>query len=175
MQSIAAPLDPPFELPVQAELNKLRSAIAYTSKGNIEIELYPDIAPWHVANLKYLADKGFYKDLKFHLYEPGYFIQTGDPTGKGLGGPGYFLPPEFNREKHKIGSVGMARANDFDNPERRSHGSQFYIILGDAPHMDGQYTIFGRVIKGLDIARSLKLGDDLIDFRVFVRPSGTAR
>lgn len=168
--SFASPLqEPPFELPAPQEVNKLRSAIIYTDLGEIHLELFPKDAPWHVTNLKYLADKGFYKNVSFHIYEPGYLVQGGDQTGTGRGGARYSLPAEFNQILHKEGTVGMARVQGIANPERRSHGSQFYIILGRAPHMDGLYTAFGRVTKGMDIVHQLRRGDVIRDLRVFVR------
>ena len=171
LQQLAwADSEPPFLLPKPSELAKLRSAIIYTSKGDMYFELYPGDAPWHVANFKYLADKGFYKGLKFDLYYPGYVIQGGSPNGKMSGGPGYELPPEFNKHLNETGSLGMARKPDYVNPERRSNGSQFHILLGDAPHMDGSYTVFGKMIKGSTVLKNLNKGDVIKDVRVFVKP-----
>ncbi|MBN8549934.1 MAG: peptidylprolyl isomerase [Deltaproteobacteria bacterium] len=162
--------EPPFALPKQEELSKLRSAIIYTSRGDLYFELYPEDAPWHVANFKYLADKGYYKGLKFYLYYPGYIIQGGSPNGKASGGPGYELPPEFTKRLNEIGSLGMARKPDYINPERRSNGSQFHILLGDAPQMDGSYTVFGKLIKGGAVLKNLRKDDTIKDIKVFVRP-----
>ena len=160
----------PFVLPPKSELNKLKRAIVYTVKGNIHIELFPEEAPWHVANLKYLADKGFYKNNKFHLHYDNYIIQGGDPRGDGMGGPGYSLPAEYTQRLHDTGTVGMARIPDSVNPERRSNGSQFHILLRPAPRMNGNYTIIGRVIHGMDIARSIRKEDRILDLVVYVRP-----
>lgn len=162
--------EPPFLLPKRSEINKLRSAIIYTSKGDLYFELFPEDAPWHVTNFKYLADKGFYKGLKFDLFYPGYVIQGGSPNGKVSGGPGYELPPEFNKHLNELGSLGMARKPDYVNPERRSNGSQFHILLGDAPHMDGSYTVFGKMLKGSAVLKKLTKGDEIKDVKVFVRP-----
>ena len=171
--------DPPFELPPKAEVLKIRSAILETSDGKIFIELFPEEAPWHVANFKYLADKGFYSGLSFFIYKPDYLIQSGDPQETGKGGPGYDLPAEFSPRHHVLGTLGMARKPDVDaksgrraNPERRSNGSQFYILLGDAPHMDGQYTIFGKVIGGIEVLNRLRPGDKIIKLTVFIREGG---
>ena len=169
--AIAEP-EAPFELPKASELAKLRSAIIYTEKGDLFFELFPEEAPWHVANFKYLADKEFYKGLSFHLYYPGYVIQGGSPDGKPASGPGYELPPEFSKLPNEFGSLGMARKPDYVNPERRSNGSQFHILLSDAPHMDGSYTVFGKLVKGADILKKLEKGDRIKDIKVFVRPSG---
>ena len=168
-RALSAAGNPPFNLPPQAELNKIRSAILVTSKGKILIELFPKVAPWHVANLKYLADKGFYKNIPFHLFMEHYIIQGGDPTNTGNGGPGYYLPPEFSQLEHKVGTVGMSRRPDEINPERLSNGSQFHILLSDAPHMNQKYTIIGRVADGMDVVERLRKGDVIKDLRVFVR------
>lgn len=170
---------PPFSMPERGDVLKIRSAILETSKGKLFIELFPEEAPWHVANFKYLADKGFYKNLSFHLYQPEYLIQGGDPKGNGKGGPGYTLPAEFSQRHHTLGTLGMARVPNTDpktgrpaNPQRRSHGSQFHLLLGDAPHMDGQYTVFGKVIGGIDALERLRAGDKIIKLTVFIREGG---
>lgn len=163
--------EPPFVLPQKSDLLKFKSAIIYTDKGEIEFDLFPEDAPWHVANFKYLADKGFYKRLLFHLHINNYIIQGGDPSGKGNGNPGYSLQGEFNQHKHEAGTLGMARLPDAVNAERRSNGSQFYITLGRAPHMDGLYTVFGEVKnnKSMQILDSLRQGDRIRDIKVFIR------
>ena len=163
---------PPFSLPARADLFKIRSAIISTSRGNLAFELFPEEAPWHVANFKYLADTHFYRGLRFHLFYPNYIIQGGAPRGRPNEGPGYTLPPEFNTHKHEFGALGMARAYDFLNPGRRSNGSQFYIVLGDASNMDGSYTVFGRLVSGDAVLKSLKNGDTILDVKVFVAQTG---
>ena len=129
-----------------------------TSMGDMTIELYPKDAPKHCANFKKLVKEGFYDGTAFHRVIPGFMIQGGDPNSKdddksndGLGGPGYTIPAEI-KLKHELGSVAAARMGDQVNPKRESSGSQFYIVVGDASHLDGQYTVFGKVIKGEDIA-----------------------
>jgi len=171
--------EPPFELPARTELLKLRSAAIETSRGTLFFELLPEEAPWHVANFKYLADKKFYDGLRFHLYESGYLIQGGDPKGNGFGGPGYSLPPEFSSRNHKFGTLGMARKPDaynrkkqLVNPERRSSGSQFHILLGDAPHMDGRYTVFGKLVGGAPALNQLRANDTIRKVTVYVREGG---
>jgi peptidyl-prolyl cis-trans isomerase B (cyclophilin B) len=171
--------EPPFTLPPRVELLKLRSAIIETSRGSLYFELLPEEAPWHVANFKYLADKKFYQGLQFHLFEPGYLIQGGDPKGTGHGGPGYSLQPEFSPRNHKFGTLGMARKPDaynrkkqLVNPERRSNGSQFHILLSDAPHMDGRYTIFGKLVGGSSVLSELRRSDTIKNVTVFVRQGG---
>ena len=163
--------DPPYELPPAEELNKIRSAVIFTNKGNLYIRLYPEDAPWHVANFKYLADKGFYRNIRFHIHEPGYIIQGGAPGKKANSGPGYTIPPEFNQHTHQPGALSMVRKpNDLDlEHSRRSHGSQFRVLLRAAPQMDGQFSVFGKVIKGIKVARNLKKGDLIKNIIVFVK------
>jgi cyclophilin family peptidyl-prolyl cis-trans isomerase len=168
--AIAAPeQDPPFSMPDINELSKISSAIITTSRGELVFDLFPVQSPMHVANFKYLADKGFYNGSKFHLFMPDYIIQGGDPSGTGKGGPGYSIPPEFNQLRHQFGSLGMARRSDAKNTERRSNGSQFHILLRSAPHMDGQYVIFGQLIKGRAVLESLRKEDVIEKVAVYVR------
>lgn len=163
--------DPPFKLPNSKELNRLQKAVIMTSKGDLLVQLYPQKAPWHVANLKYLADQGFYEGLEFHIYEPNYLIQTGAPGKSIASGPGYSLPPEFSDLTHSLGSLSMVRKpNDLDlTHNRRSHGSQFRLMLGSARHMDGTHTIFGKVIEGIEVLEKLRKGDHVKKITVFVR------
>jgi len=134
-----------------------------TKHGDILIELYADTAPNTVANFKALAGKGFYDGLSFHRVIAGFMAQGGDPEGTGTGGPGYKVKAEFNERKHVRGTVAMARSASPD-----SAGSQFYICFGPQPHLDGQYTIFGQVIEGIDIVDQIKQGD--VMEKVFVLP-----
>lgn len=168
---LAADSEPPFKLPSKEEIVRLRSAIIYTNKGKLIVHLYPDQAPWHVANFKYLADKDFYKGLKFHIYEPNYVIQTGAPGRRVNSGPGYELPPEFSDLKHEPGILSMVRKpSDLDlQHTRRSHGSQFRILLRKAKTMDGRHTIFGKVVEGLDVLKRLRKNDIVKDVVVFVK------
>lgn len=117
----------------------------------IEIELYPEIAPNTVNNFVALVQDGFYNGIIFHRVIPGFMIQGGDPQGVGIGGPGYSIKGEFaingfkNELKHTRGVISMARAMDPD-----SAGSQFFLMHRDAPHLDGQYAAFGKVISGIE-------------------------
>lgn len=121
------------------------------SGNEIVIELYPEIAPNTVRNFLYLAGTGFYEGTIFHRVIPGFMIQGGDPQGTGMGGPGYSIRGEFtangfrNDLKHTRGVVSMARTQD-----PNSAGSQFFIMVADAPHLDGSYAAFGRVIRGME-------------------------
>ena len=125
--------------------------ITMDSGKTIRLELYPEIAPVTVENFLDLVTKGFYNGLTFHRIIPGFMIQGGDPSGNGTGGPGYKIKGEFrsngvkNDLKHERGVISMARAFD-----PNSAGSQFFIMHEDAPHLDGEYAAFGKVIEGLD-------------------------
>ena len=118
---------------------------------HIIIELYPDIAPITVENFKKLVSEGFYDGLIFHRVIPGFMIQGGDPTGTGMGGPGWQIKGEFaangvkNDLKHTRGVISMARSMD-----PNSAGSQFFIMHENAPHLDGQYAAFGKVVSGIE-------------------------
>jgi len=129
-------------------------AVIETSFGNIEFELLEDVAPGHVQNFKDLANSDFYNGTIFHRVIPGFMVQGGDPNTKsddrsshGMGGPGHTIKAEFNDEPHIRGIVSMARSQDPD-----SAGSQFFVVVKDSDVLDGQYTVFGRVISGMDVA-----------------------
>jgi peptidylprolyl isomerase len=123
--------------------------------GRVVIELLPDIAPKTVARMKELARKGFFDGIVFHRVIEGFVAQTGDPTGTGTGGSGKTLSAEFSKEHHTRGAVSMARTDDPDSAD-----SQFFICLTDLPYLDGQYTIWGRVVSGMDFVDRIKRGDD---------------
>ena len=125
-----------------------------TPKGDIVFELLPDVAPITVSNFVYLTEGGFYDGLNFHRREENFVIQGGDPLGNGMGGPGYSIPAEFNDLKHERGMVAMARSQD-----PNSAGSQFYITLGPAYFLDNNYTVFGRVLSGMEVVDQIKVGD----------------
>lgn len=131
-------------------------AIIETEKGRIVIELFPEVAPKTVANFIKLAEQGFYNGLTWHRVVPGFVIQGGDPLGNGTGGPGYTIEAEFNNKKHIKGTVAMARASD-----PNSAGSQFYITLAPQPHLDGNYTVFGQTVEGLDVPEKIVQGDHM--------------
>ncbi|MGI6212852.1 MAG: peptidylprolyl isomerase [Anaerovoracaceae bacterium] len=127
-------------------------------------ELYEDIAPITVQNFEKLANDGFYDGLTFHRVIPGFMIQGGDPQGNGTGGPGYTIKGEFrsngvqNDLKHETGVLSMARAMD-----PNSAGSQFFIMVADAPHLDGDYAAFGKITEGIEAA--LAIAEAPRDFR----------
>jgi peptidyl-prolyl cis-trans isomerase B (cyclophilin B) len=137
---------------------KTRATILVSSKeaplGEIVIRFFPDVAPGHVQNFVRLSKEGFYNGTTFHRVIPGFMIQGGDPNSRnpdrtthGTGGPGYKLKAEFNSKPHKRGIVSMARANDPD-----SAGSQFFICVAEATFLDWQYTVFGEVVSGMEVA-----------------------
>jgi cyclophilin family peptidyl-prolyl cis-trans isomerase len=122
------------------------TATMETSLGTITLELDPKSAPGHVNSFVFLAREGFYDGVIFHRVIPGFMIQGGDPTGTGTGGPGYKLKAEFNKTKHTRGVLSAARSSD-----PNSAGSQFFIMHDDSPHLDGQYTAFGKVTSGIEV------------------------
>jgi peptidyl-prolyl cis-trans isomerase B (cyclophilin B) len=134
---------------------KVPKAIIKTKFGEMEIAFFPDKAPKHVENFITLAKSGFYNGTIFHRVIPGFMIQGGDPNTKdpkkpetyGMGGPGHHVNAEFNDTPHRRGVLSMARTND-----PNSAGSQFFIVVKDSNFLDGQYTVFGEVVKGMEVA-----------------------
>lgn len=146
----------------QPAAGKRLYAVVETNKGKIVFELYPHKAPKTVASFVSLAGQSFYNGIKWHRVEPGFVIQGGDPLSKdddpkndGLGGPGYNVEAEFNDVPHIPGTVAMARAKNDPN----SAGSQFYICLDSQPTLDGNYTVFGQVVEGMDVVEQIQVGD----------------
>lgn len=133
-------------------------AVIKTSEGEMVLEFWPDVAPGHVENFKKLAKQGFYDGTCFHRVIKGFMIQGGDPNTKdesqknswGMGGPGYQIKAEFNNKPHVRGVLSMARSQD-----PNSAGSQFFICHGDPRFLDGQYTAFGKLIKGDDVLEKI--------------------
>jgi cyclophilin family peptidyl-prolyl cis-trans isomerase len=138
---------PPFSI----DPTRQYTATLHTQKGDILIQLYPDKAPLAVNSFVFLARKGWFDSVTFHRVIPGYLAQTGDPSGTGQGGPGYFFKDEINVSLlyDKPGVVGMANTGPDTN------GSQFFITYAPAPNLDGSYTIFGQVVKGMDVVEKL--------------------
>jgi peptidylprolyl isomerase len=121
--------------------------------GRVVIEMRPDLAPQHCAQIKELVRKGFYDGIVFHRVIDGFMAQTGCPRGTGTGGSGKNIRSEFSREKHVRGVCSMARAQD-----PHSADSQFFIMLADYPSLDGQYSIWGRVVAGMEYVDAIKKG-----------------
>lgn len=137
-------------------------AIIDTEHGTIVVELYPAVAPKTVANFETLVNKGFYNGLTWHRVVPDFVVQGGDPDGTGTGGPGYTVPGEISKTEHHLrGTLATARTGDEVNPNRDSSGSQFYICLAPQPSLDNGYTIFGGVIKGMDVVDQIQKGDHM--------------
>lgn len=134
----------------------MQAIITMESGDKITLELYPHVAPITVENFKTLCDEGFYDGLTFHRIIAGFMIQGGDPKGNGTGGPGHTIKGEFkangvdNPIKHERGVISMARSMAYD-----SAGSQFFIMHEEAPHLDGQYAAFGKVIEGIEVVDTI--------------------
>ena len=133
---------------------KQTAVITLGTGKQIKIEFFPEDAPKTVENFVTLAKKGFYDGLNFHRVVPDFVVQGGCPKGDGTGGPGYQVKAEFNKNKHVRGSVAMARSQHPD-----SAGSQFYITYGATPHLDNNYTVFGKVVSGMEEVDRIKQGD----------------
>ena len=145
---------------ITIDTGKTYRAIIQTDKGDIVLSLDAAASPEHVNNFIFLSKQGFYDGLTFHRVEPGFVIQGGDPLGAGNGGPGYTVPSEF-KLTHGEGALAMARLPDQVNPDRESSGSQFYITLAPTPFLDGQYSVFGQVEEGMDVVKSIGVGDTI--------------
>lgn len=125
-----------------------------TTMGKIVLELYPDLAPGHCKNIIALAKIGYYDGIAFHRVIKGFVIQGGCPIGNGSGGPGYTIKAEFNKVKHEPGVLSMARTSD-----PNSGGSQFFLCLGRVPHLDNQYTVFGKTANDESLKVVLSIGE----------------
>ena len=124
------------------------------AQGRVVVAMRPDLAPAHCAQIKALVRRGFYDGLAFHRVSPGFMAQTGDPLGNGTGGSGNRLRAEFSAAKHVRGTLSMARAADPNSAD-----SQFFIMFAPAPHLDGQYTVWGEVVSGMEFVDAIKQGD----------------
>jgi peptidylprolyl isomerase len=122
--------------------------------GRVTIRLRPDLAPNHVARVKELMAEGYYDGLKFHRVIPGFMAQTGCPDGTGMGGSGQNLKAEFTDAPFQRGTIGAARARSPDSAD-----SQFFICFDDAPHLDGQYTVWGEVTEGMELVDQIAKGE----------------
>lgn len=157
-------------MPLHVSDTKLQGdekVVITTPKGVIELTLMPDKAPNTVASFVELVQKGFYDGLKFHRVVPSFVVQGGDPLSRtddpktGTGNPGWHLKAEFSDAKHLEGTLAMARSKDPD-----SAGSQFYITLAPQPSLDGDYTVFGTVVKGMDVVRGIQSGDVITSIKI---------
>jgi len=128
---------------------KTYTATMHTDQGDITIDLFAADAPATVNNFVFLAKQGFYDGVGFHRVIAGFMAQGGDPTGSGMGGPGYRFQDEINKNKHEEGSLSMANAGPNTN------GSQFFICYGPQPHLDARHTVFGKIRSGMDVVRAI--------------------
>ena len=136
-----------------AAMDKENTLYIDLKDGRVVIEMRPDLAPNHVKQIKKLAREGKYDGVPFHRVIEGFMAQTGDPTGTGSGGMGETLKSEFSKEPHVRGSVSMARTND-----PNSARSQFFIVFKDSNFLDGQYTVWGKVVSGMEFVDKIKRG-----------------
>jgi peptidylprolyl isomerase len=136
-----------------AAMDKENTLYIDLKDGRVVIEMRPDLAPNHVAQIKKLAREGKYDGVVFHRVIEGFMAQTGDPTGTGSGGMGETLKAEFSKEPHSRGTVSMARTND-----PNSARSQFFIVFKDSNFLDGQYTVWGKVVSGMEHVDKIKRG-----------------
>lgn len=160
-----------FNEPVQAisfKQGKTYTAVIHTSKGDITCELNYQKAPLSVTNFIQLAQGGFYNGLVFHRVVPNFVVQGGDPQGTGTGGPGYTIPAEISLP-HEQGALAWARLPDQVNPQKRSSGSQFYITLEKVPYLDGEYSVFGRTISGMDVVKKIQQGDKINSIEIIIK------
>ncbi len=142
---------------MQIETDKTLKVKIETNQGNIDLEIYPQHAPKTVNNFIFLAGEGFYDGVVFHRVISNFMIQGGDPTGTGSGGPGYKFEDEVkdNPLKHEQGVISMANAGPNTN------GSQFFITHSPQPHLNGNHTVFGKVVKGQDVVDAIQQGDKI--------------
>lgn len=156
------------ERQIKAAIDKYKenpTATISTSKGDIEVELFFDVAPMTVLNFIELANSGFYNGLSFHRVVPNFVVQGGDPRGDGWGGPDWYIRCEYSNERYKRGTLGVATSG------KDTGGSQFFITLSPQPHLDSRYTVFGEVLKGMEIADLIVKGDVINKVTIFERKS----
>ncbi len=144
----------PPEMSIDAK--KKYTATMKTQRGDLVLELFAADVPQTVNNFVFLAREGFYDDTVFHRVIDGFVVQGGDPTGTGMGGPGYRFADEFCEKKHGTGTLSMANAGPNTN------GSQFFITYEPQPHLDGRHAVFGQLTNGMDVMQQIKQGDKLI-------------
>ena len=156
--------DKQWKTPPEMQIDPEKTYLAKmeTSKGLIELELYPEHAPKTVNNFVFLAREGYYDGIKFHRVINNFVIQGGDPTGTGAGGPGYKFEDEFqgNPLKHDTKVISMANAGPNTN------GSQFFITHSPQSHLDGKHTVFGKVVSGDDVVDSIRQGDEMVKVEI---------
>jgi len=142
--------------PMTIDKTKQYTATIETGKGTLELELFGSDVPLTVNNFVFLAREGFYDNTIFHRVIPDFMAQAGDPTGTGTGSPGYRFADEFTGHTHVAGALSMA------NSGPNTNGSQFFITYTPQPHLNGKHSVFGRLVKGMEVLESLKNGDSLL-------------
>lgn len=151
-----------FDLTTDAEgLSKAIATLTLDKGGVMKFRFFSNDAPNTVKRITQLISEGFYNGIVFHRVVPGFVVQAGDPTGTGAGGSGVKLKAEFNSHKHVPGILSMARTADPNSAD-----SQFFIMLGTHPHLDNQYTVFGKAVEGIDLIPSIKQGDKIKSFTI---------
>ncbi len=151
-----------YDLTADAEgLSKAVATMTLEKGGVLKFRFFSNDAPNTVKRMTQLISEGFYNGILFHRVVPGFVVQAGDPTGTGAGGSGVKLKAEFNSHKHVPGILSMARTADPNSAD-----SQFFIMLGTHPHLDNQYTVFGKAIEGLDLIQTIKQGDKIKSFTI---------
>ncbi len=146
--------------PMELDTSKKYSAIIKTEKGKIVLELFASDVPVTVSNFVFLAREGFYDDTTFHRIIPGFMAQGGDPTGTGRGGPGYRFADEFTDHAHNAGALSMANAGPNTN------GSQFFITYTPQPHLNGKHSVFGQLVNGMDVLKTIENGDAIVGITI---------
>jgi peptidyl-prolyl cis-trans isomerase B (cyclophilin B) len=141
--------------PMQLDTEKQYSAIIESDKGKIVLELFAGDVPITVNNFVFLAREGFYNSTTFHRVIPGFMAQAGDPTGTGRCGPGYRFNDEITKHYHDTGALSMANAG------RNTNGSQFFITYAPQPHLNGKHSVFGKLISGMDVLKTINNGDTI--------------
>lgn len=152
---------PAFSQALPAGLDKANTIVIDTTKGRVIVKLRTDLAPQHAERIKQLARDGYYNNVPFHRVIEGFMAQTGDPKGDGTGGSGKNIQAEFNKESHTRGAVSMARAANINSAD-----SQFFIVLEDSTHLDGNYTLWGQVTSGMEFIDKIRKGDPSANGRV---------
>ena len=146
--------------PMELDTSKQYFATIETEKGKIVLELFASDVPVTVNNFVFLAREGFYDSTTFHRVIPGFMAQGGDPTGTGRGGPGYRFADEFTEHAHNTGALSMANAGPNTN------GSQFFITYAPQPHLNGKHSVFGQLLNGMDVLKTIENGDTIVGITV---------
>lgn len=159
----------PFKIPSMAEVRTMKSAVLRTSRGDIVFKLFPETAPTHVANLKYLADSKFFNGKRVNRVLPSHVVMFGDPLPAEAAQYSYSLPPEFSDQKHLVGTLSMARdTRPHQSSRRHSNATRIHLLLSENARMDGDYTVMGHMLRGEDVLRSLREGDEIQQLIVFI-------